>query len=127
MRARVVNGRWVLDDPADLPEGTVVEIVTRPAASAVGVAPSVYVDDKVRQYVHALLAAACTPTYDGLHASVPAMLEQELVDAVKACAVQAKRAYVKPQDVKHAAPGVLRRMVARPEAVQAILDSTPVP
>jgi hypothetical protein len=123
MRARVVNGRWVLEDPTELPEGTVVEIITRSVAAA----GSIYFDEKLRQYVHALLTAACTPAYGGFHSSPPPVMEQELVDTAKACASQSKRSYVTPQDVKQAAPGVLRRMVPKPESVQAILDNTPMP
>jgi hypothetical protein len=42
MRARVQNGRWVIDEPADLPEGTEVEIVTRP------VPVEVHLDERLR-------------------------------------------------------------------------------
>ncbi len=108
MHARVVNGRWVLDDPTGLPEGTVVEILTRPVAPA----GDVFIDDKVRDYIHAIVVAANAP--DG---------DRELADHAKAAATRAKRSYVTPQDVKLAALEVL----GRSERIARILDTTPVP
>ena len=119
MRARVENGRWILEDPADLPEGTVVEIVTRPAPAARG---DVYVDEKIVAYVTALVAAAAgSPRADEVTA---------LVDAAKAHARAEGRWFVTLADVKPVAPDVLRRLVggATPDdAVRRILDVTPVP
>jgi histone H3/H4 len=108
MHARVVNGKWVLDDPSGLPEGTVVEIVTRSVAPA----GDVFIDDKIRAYIHAIVVAA-----NATHA------DRELVEHAKAIAVRAKRGYVTPQDVKLAAPEVL----GRSERVEQILETTPVP
>ena len=111
MHARVVNGRWVLDDPTGLPEGTVVEIVTRPVAPA----GDIYIDDRIRQYIHALVAAANAATRPGV--------DGEIVQHAKAAAVRDKRAYVTPADVKLAAPEVL----GRSERVEQALANTPVP
>ena len=126
MRARVVAGKWVLDDPADLPEGTEVEIVTRPAPPKV--ASGVYVDENLRAYVHAVAAAAGVPTYS----------ENEIVELAREHAHSRGRAYVTPEDVKAAAPPVLARSVVVPSdarakgmtadlMVRAILDNTPIP
>jgi MoxR-like ATPase len=109
MHARVVNGKWVLDDPSGLPEGTVVEIVTR------SVTPEIYIDDKIREYIHAIVVAANATTRPGV--------DRELVDHAKAIATRDKRGYVTPHDVKLAAPEVL----GRSERVAQILDTTPVP
>jgi hypothetical protein len=109
MHARVVNGKWVLDDPSGLPEGTVVEIVTR------SVTPEIYIDDKIREYIHAIVVAANATTRPGV--------DRELVDHAKAIATRDKRSYVTPHDVKLAAPEVL----GRSERVAQILDTTPVP
>jgi len=119
MRARVENGRWILEDPTDLPEGTVVEIVTRPAPSE---RADVYVDEKIVAYVTALVvAAAGSPRANEVTA---------LVDAAKARARAEVRGFVTPDGVKPVAPDVLRRLVggASPDdAVRRILDVTPVP
>lgn len=111
MHARVVNGKWVLDDPSGLPEGTVVELVTRPVAP-VG---DVFIDDKIREYIHAIVVAANATTRPGV--------DRELVDHAKAIATREKRRYVTPHDVKLAAPDVL----GRSERVEQILETTPVP
>jgi histone H3/H4 len=111
MLARVVNGRWVLDDPTGLPEGTVVEIVTRPVAGAA----EIYIDDKIRQYIHAIVVAANATTRPGV--------DRELADHAKAAATRAKRAFVTPADVKLAAPEVL----GRSERIDEILANTPAP
>src|ERR1700729_2571756 len=107
MHARVVNGKWVLDDPSGLPDGTIVEIVTR------SVTPEIYVDDKIRAYAQAIISAANATTRLGV----------ELVDHAKAIATREKRSYVTPHDVKLAAPEVL----GRSERVLQILETTPVP
>ncbi len=111
MHARVINGRWVLDDPAGLPEGTVVEIITRPVAPA----GDVHLDDKLREYIHAIVVAANATTRPGV--------DRELADHAKAAATRAKRTYVTPQDIKLAAPEVL----GRSERIAQILETTPVP
>ena len=120
VRARVQNGKWVLEDPADLPEGTVVEIVTRPVAPT-GSA-GVYVDAKLREYIRALLVAGGSPSM--------AQHEEEITDLAKAAALGANRRFVTPVDIKHAAPDVLRRFVRAErvdDAIRAILDTTPTP
>jgi hypothetical protein len=113
MHARVVNGRWVLDDPTGLPDGTVVEILTRPAASAS--ASEIYLDAKLLEYIHAIVVAANATTRPGV--------ERELADHAKAIATRSKRSFVTPADIKLAAPEVL----GRSERVDAILANTPVP
>jgi MoxR-like ATPase len=136
MRARVRNGRWVFDDPTDLPEGTEVEIVTRappPQASA-----GVYLDDKLREYIHALLVAAFSPKYSARLGAASREDEDELAEIAKASAFRANRRYTTPEDIKSVAPAVLRRFVVVPDALRAkyvspddvirsILDETPVP
>jgi MoxR-like ATPase len=136
MRARVMNGRWVLDDPTDLPEGTEVEIVTRaPPARA---PESVYLDDKLREYIRALLAAACSPKYSASRTAPSRLDEDELAEGAKASAFHVNRQYTTPGDVKSAAPAVLRRFVVVPDSlrardvspddvIRAILDEIPVP
>jgi len=125
MRARVKNGRWVLDDPTDLPEGTEVEIVTRPAPPAA--AGGVYVDPKVRQYAGALLVAACSPKVSASTRGFMPNDEQELIESAKAGAFRRGSPFVTPEDIRNAAPAVLRRFVKADEHVTAILDQTPVP
>jgi MoxR-like ATPase len=110
MRARVVNGRWVLDDPADLPEGTVVEIITRP----VNPPGEIYFDERLRAYLRAICAAARPARPD---------IERELVDRARAAASRANRTFVTPVDVVAAAHEVLGRS---PE-LEAIIANTPVP
>jgi MoxR-like ATPase len=141
MRARVKNGRWVLDDPTDLPEGTEVEIVTRPAPPKASM--DVYLDDKLRQYIRALLVAACAPKYSATRVAASAKDEEELAEAAKAAAFGANRRYTTPEDIKKVAPDVLRRFVVLPAeatrgrdvlpddmirtVIRAILDATEVP
>jgi len=131
MRARVENGRWVLEDPTGLPDGTVVEIVTRPVATAPA---DVYFDDRLRMWVRALLAAACSPRFSAGRGFAGPNEEQEIVDAAKACALAAGQAFVLPQDVKEVATAVLRRFVAvrgadmlPDDVVRKIYDETPLP
>ncbi|HEY1696949.1 MAG TPA: hypothetical protein VGG39_32545 [Polyangiaceae bacterium] len=136
MRARVTNGRWVLDEPADLPEGTEVEIVTRPAPAKKTV--EVYFDQRLLQYVRALLAAACSPAYSAGRAAATPKDEEELVESARSLALADGRSFARPDDVKRAAPGILRRFVSVPGALRGkdvspddlvckILDATPVP
>jgi MoxR-like ATPase len=134
MRARVKNGRWVLDEPAGLPEGTEVEIVTR----VVRAPADVYLDDKLRAYIHELLVAACSPKYSaGRGGDTPAH-EGEIADDAKARARAAGRSYATPDDIKAVAPEMLRRIVIVPDeararsvttddVIRSILDLTPVP
>lgn len=111
MHARVVNGRWVLDDPTGLPEGTVVEIITRPVATA----GAIYMDDRVRQYIHAIVAAANAATRPGV--------DHEIAEHAKAVATRAQRGFVTPADVKLAVPEVL----GRSERIEQVLAMTEVP
>ncbi|HEY1559092.1 MAG TPA: hypothetical protein VGF94_29925 [Kofleriaceae bacterium] len=121
MQARVVNGRWVLEDPTGLPEGTVVEIVTH------AVTADVYVDERIRQYAHALVVAACSAKHAGQPRSLDLRDEKELVDRAIARAKQEQRTYVTPTDVKHTASDTLRKLVGQASSVAAILDETAVP
>jgi MoxR-like ATPase len=134
MRARVKNGQWVLDDPKGLPEGTEVEIVTR----AVQPAGEVYLDAKLRDYVHALLVGAYSPKHSAARGSPSPEDENELIEQAKAHARGANRSYTTPADITSAAPGILRRIVRVPseamarnvtldQAIGAILDETPLP
>ena len=110
MRARVVNGRWVLEDPTSLPEGTVVEIVTRPVAPA----GNLYVDEKIVSYANAIAFAS----------GGDEPRQQRLLEEAKAVALRANRSYVTPADVKAAATAVI---VGPEDFVRKILDETPVP
>jgi MoxR-like ATPase len=132
----VKNGRWVLDDPTHLPEGTEVEIVTRAAPARVP--GSVYLDEKLRGYIRALLIAACSPKYSASRGTPSRQDEEELSEAAKANAFHVNRQYATPDDVKSAAPPVLRRFVVVPEAlrgrdvspedvIRTILAEIPVP
>jgi len=132
MRARVKGGRWVFDEPTDLPEGTEVEIVTR-AVKAPG---DVHLDEKLREYIRALLVAACSPKYSALPGRPGPADEAELVESAKAHARGANRGFATPEDIKKVAPDVLRRFVVVPvsagsvsvdDSVRAILEETPVP
>jgi hypothetical protein len=53
VRARVKNGRLVLDEPTDLPEGQVVELVPLDEVLAHG---GDYLDDEERERLHASIA-----------------------------------------------------------------------
>lgn len=117
MKARVVNGRWVLDDPTGLPEGTEVEIVTRVVATSPTQSTNVYVDAKIREYVVALLARA--------NGADPRR-EAEIIERAQVHASSANRAYVTPSDVKSVALEVLQRF-ATSESIAKVLDETPVP
>ena len=139
IRARVQNGRWVLDDPAGLPEGTVVEIVTRPAAATTAAAATdVYLDSALRDYIRALLAAACSPinTVSGRRAGP--LDEEEIAEAAKAIARRAGRNYTIPADIKAVAPEILHRFIVVPpdasargvraeDVVKRIVNDTPLP
>jgi hypothetical protein len=126
MRARVKNGRWVFDDPTDLPEGTEVEIVTRTAKPASPALGDVYLDAKLREYIRALLFAACSPKYSSSPRGLGPNDEENLIESAKAYARQGNRAYTTPEDVKKAAPEVLHRFVTA-DGIRAILDDTPLP
>lgn len=135
IRARVQNGRWVLDDPAGLPEGTVVEIVTKPAPSA---SPDVYVDASVRVYVRALLSAATLPRNTPPGRPATPQDEEQIVESAKAVARGSNRNYVTPADVQTVAPEYLFRLVVVPadaaargvraeDVVRTIMKGTPEP
>lgn len=132
MRARVKNGRWVLDEPADLPEGTVVEIITR----AVPVPGEVYMDPRLHTYVQLLLVAACSPKYSVGRVSAQPKDEMELIDGAKANARSSNRTYATVEDIKAVAAEVLRRFVVVPPQhagvsadvmIKRIFDETAVP
>jgi MoxR-like ATPase len=140
MRARVLNGRWILEDPTDLPEGTVVEIVTSAAMPTAFAAAttSVYLDGRLREYIHALFVAACSPKYSAANAGANPSDEEELVARAKSCASRANRSFVTPADIKLAAVESLRRVVVPrdehrtqgvtpDQIVRAILDEVSVP
>ncbi len=95
-----------------------MEIVTRvvPASSSEGAA--VYLDERLREYIHALLVRAgrADPRY-----------EEELATDAKTRAARAQRTYTTPDDIKSAAREMLPRFVAASEDVQKILDEVPVP
>lgn len=137
MRARVSNGRWILEDPTDLPEGTIVEIVTRVLAPAN--APStIYLDAKLREYIRALLIAASSSKYSAGSAGHNPADEDELAASAKSNASRANRSYVTPADIKVAAVESLRRLVVpgheqrvngvtSEQIVRSLLDEVPVP
>jgi MoxR-like ATPase len=140
MRARVSNGRWILEDPTDLPEGTVVEIITRVVAPtpAAGTTSAVYLDAKLREYIHALFVAACSPKYSAGGAGANPSDEEELAASAKSYASRANRSFVTPADIKLAAAESLRRVVVLKQEqrangvtaehiVRAILDEVSVP
>src|SRR5690606_34688473 len=105
----------------------------------------VFVDDKVKHYAVALVAATRDPAAAGLPqlramidngASVRASIN--LVKLAKASALLAGRTYVSPHDVKSIAPDVLRHRVLpsyeaeaqnkhADELVATILDNVEVP
>ncbi len=135
MRARVKNGRWVFDEPTNLPEGTEVAVVTRPVQSS----GNIYLEEKLREYIHSLVVAASSLKNAGGIANPDD--EVQLAEDAQARARAAGRSYTTPEDVKKAAPAVLRRLLFVREAsgegdaarapaedtIQAILDGTPVP
>lgn len=105
----------------------------------------IYVDDKVRDYIVALVHATRTPLEFGLKeiaewidygASPRATIF--LVRSAKAMAFLAGRGYVTPQDVKEIAPDILRHRViisyeaeaeekTSDDVVRYVLDHVPVP
>jgi MoxR-like ATPase len=109
------------------------------------VADRIYVDDKVKHYVVALVQATRDPTAAGL-ASLAPLIEFGaspraslcLVRGARAAAFLAGRGYVTPQDVKDVAPEVLRHRViltyeaeaeetTSDDVVRRILAEVPVP
>ena len=132
----MVNGRWVLEDPAGLPEGTEIEIVTRPAPPTA--AAGVYFDERLRPWVHALVSAAASPKYSASRGFPAASDEEEIVEGAKRNAHAAARAFAIPDDIKTAAAPVLARFIVVPfeaktrgvtvdAVVRAILDETALP
>jgi MoxR-like ATPase len=107
-------------------------------------ADAVYVDQKVKEYMLDVIRATRKPADYGLDLSGLIQLGAStraaiaLLRAAKAHAFLAGRGYVTPEDVKHAAPDVLRHRLVisfeaeaedlRPEAlVKQVLDRLPVP
>ena len=79
---------------------------------------SVYVDDKVKEYVLDLVMATRDPSDDGLAELKPLIAYGAsprasiyLVTAARARAFLQGRGYVSPEDIKHIAPDVLRHRV----------------
>ncbi len=72
LKAHVKNGRLVLDEPTDLPEGEVVELVPVDEVLAGG---GDYLDDEERERLH-----------DSLRESIEQMKAGQLIDADEALA-----------------------------------------
>jgi hypothetical protein len=72
LKAHVKNGRLVLDEPTDLPEGEVVELVPVDEVLASG---GDYLDDQERQRLH-----------ESLRESIEQMKAGQLIDADEALA-----------------------------------------
>ncbi len=106
---------------------------------------SVYVDDKIKEYILDLVMATRRPGENGLSA-LSAMIAYGasprasiyLVSAARARAFLQGRGYVSPEDIKHIAPDVLRHRiiptyeaeaesVSSTDIVQDILDHVEVP
>ena len=68
LRARVRNGRLVLDEPTDLPEGTEVDLVPADGWDDL--------DDEDRQRLHEALAASEEDVEQGRVASAAEVLEE---------------------------------------------------
>ena len=129
---------------ADLPE---TEAVVSPEdiLRARETIRSVYVDDKVKEYILDLVMATRDPRDDGLRQLRPLIAYGAsprasiyLVTAARARAFLQGRGYVSPEDVKHIAPDVLRHRViptyeAEAESISSadivsdILDHVQVP
>jgi len=135
MRARVKNGQWVFDAPTDMPEGTEVEIVVRVVPKG---PTDVYLDDKLRAYIHALLVAASSPKYSASRVGPTAKDEADFADSAKAHAWDANRRFTTPEDIKKVAPGMMRHLVAVPDhmrgrdvspddVVRSILNEVEIP
>jgi len=67
LKAQVKNGRLVLDEPTDLPEGEVVELIPVDEVLASG---GDYLDDEERERLH-----------DSLRESIEQMKAGQLIDA----------------------------------------------
>jgi hypothetical protein len=72
LKAQVKNGRLVLDEPTDLPEGEVVELVPIDEVLASG---GDYLDDEERERLH-----------EALRESIEQMKAGQLIDADEALA-----------------------------------------
>jgi hypothetical protein len=72
LKAQVKNGRLVLDEPTDLPEGEVVELVPVDEVLASG---GDYLDDEERERLH-----------ESLRESIEQMKAGQLIDADEALA-----------------------------------------
>jgi MoxR-like ATPase len=94
-----------------------VEVVTR--ALPLQGAPGVYLDQKLREYIHALLVAAFSPKYSARIGTASREHEDEVAESAKASALRASRGYTTPEDIKSVAPAVLCRIVVVPDALKA--------
>jgi len=138
--------RLILDRMASTSPDTAVSPVTSPAdiLAARGLVDSVYIDDKIKEYIIDLVVATRDPKAFGLDlgpfiqygASPRATLFLTL--AAKAYAFVSGRSYVTPQDVKSIGADVLRHRVSisyeaeaeemsADDVVQRIFDGVPVP
>jgi hypothetical protein len=71
LRAKVVNGRLVLDEPIDLPEGTVLELVVAD------------IEDDLDENERRELDAALDRAWTGLKAGGPVRPLQDLIDELR--------------------------------------------
>ncbi len=62
LKAQVKNGRLVLDEPTDLPEGEIVELIAVDEVLAKG---GDYLDDEERERLHAALERSIEQAQDG--------------------------------------------------------------
>ena len=102
---------------ADLPE---IDPVVSPEQilRARNTIRSVYVDEKIKEYILDLVMATRDPSEDGLTPLKPLIAYGAsprasiyLVTAARARAFLQGRGYVSPEDIKHIAPDVLRHRV----------------
>jgi MoxR-like ATPase len=88
----------------------------------------IYVDERIRSYARALIAAC----------SADARIEEAFIERAKVVATQAQRRYVTPQDIKSVSFEVLRAVVVLPpnarsrdlspdDFIRECLDHVPVP
>jgi MoxR-like ATPase len=99
----------------DLPETPRAVVEAQTIIQARRVVSSIYVDDKIKNYVLDIVSATRTPAANGLNNLGPLIAFGAspratifLVKAAKAHAFLSGRGYVTPEDVKQIAPDVLR-------------------
>jgi MoxR-like ATPase len=99
----------------DLPETPRAVVEAQTIIQARRVVSSIYVDDKIKNYVLDIVSATRTPAANGLNSLGPLIAFGAspratifLVKAAKAHAFLSGRGYVTPEDVKQIAPDVLR-------------------